>query len=303
MIPSEETFFTEYDWLLGNHSDELTPWIPVIALQSSIKRQPLSLPTRYWVLPCCPFSFWGKFQREKFNASNSSRYCEYLRYIADVGRRCGFEVEEDRMRIPSTRRICFVGTSLPKKDSEWMALLKEKSILVQSDMNVAQGTTFQPRPAVEMVRNCTRVERSVQEEIVNLTAKYLLDNGTKEEGDHNKWNWGGKINITDLIDLLKKEFNNFNLLKSECGGVQTLLRNHSHIFVVQNKCVRFRSPEELSSSEWRNQKTTHAAPKKMRRNPEVSNNVKKKSCWFFANHPDGCPLNEVDCRYHHVNNA
>lgn len=52
-----------------------------MALQSSFKRQPERLPTRYWVLPCCPFSFWGKFQREKFNSANSSRYFEYLRFV------------------------------------------------------------------------------------------------------------------------------------------------------------------------------------------------------------------------------
>ena len=31
ITPSDETLFPEYDWLIGNHSDELTPWIPVIA--------------------------------------------------------------------------------------------------------------------------------------------------------------------------------------------------------------------------------------------------------------------------------
>jgi tRNASer (uridine44-2'-O)-methyltransferase len=25
----------EYDWILGNHCDELTPWIPIIASRSS----------------------------------------------------------------------------------------------------------------------------------------------------------------------------------------------------------------------------------------------------------------------------
>ena len=31
LCPSDENLFPEHDWLIGNHSDELTPWIPVIA--------------------------------------------------------------------------------------------------------------------------------------------------------------------------------------------------------------------------------------------------------------------------------
>ena len=31
IIPSDKTLFPGVDWLIGNHSDELTPWIPVIA--------------------------------------------------------------------------------------------------------------------------------------------------------------------------------------------------------------------------------------------------------------------------------
>jgi len=57
-----------------------------MTLQSSFKRQLDRLPTRYWVLPCCLFSFWGKFQREKFNSANSSRYFEYLRFVELLGK-------------------------------------------------------------------------------------------------------------------------------------------------------------------------------------------------------------------------
>lgn len=31
ITPGDSNLFPECDWLLGNHSDELTPWIPVIA--------------------------------------------------------------------------------------------------------------------------------------------------------------------------------------------------------------------------------------------------------------------------------
>ncbi|PIO33049.1 hypothetical protein AB205_0055330 [Aquarana catesbeiana] len=31
ITPSDEHLFPDADWIIGNHSDELTPWLPVIA--------------------------------------------------------------------------------------------------------------------------------------------------------------------------------------------------------------------------------------------------------------------------------
>ena len=36
IIPGVETRFPGIDWILGNHSDELTPWIPVFACLSGL---------------------------------------------------------------------------------------------------------------------------------------------------------------------------------------------------------------------------------------------------------------------------
>nr|CAG4646338.1 EOG090X07W1 [Macrothrix elegans] len=298
LVPSEDTSFIEYDWLLGNHSDELTPWLPVIALQSSARRQPDRLPTNFWVLPCCPFSFFGKFQREKFNASSKSRYSEYLNFVENVSQTCGFQVERDRLRIPSTKRICFLGFSSSKEASEWSHLLKLKSHLIsESDDQVAQAS-FQPRPAEESVRNCTRVERSILDTVVDLTAKCLLDRSPKPSQE--EWNSGGIIPLPELVELLGREFKEFHRLKNECGGIQTLLRNHSHIFVVENKSVRFRSPTELSSSEWRNSHKLFKVSAKRKLAPDATTPAKKtKLCWFYKNHPNGCPLTSDTCRYLH----
>ncbi|XP_066269984.1 probable tRNA (uracil-O(2)-)-methyltransferase [Branchiostoma lanceolatum] len=99
ITPSDNCLFPDYDWLIGNHSDELTPWIPVIAARSSHS-------CRYFVLPCCPYDFHGRFARTN---TADSHYRNYLDYVCSVGRACGFIVEEDSLRIPSTRRICHVG--------------------------------------------------------------------------------------------------------------------------------------------------------------------------------------------------
>ncbi len=31
LTPSDQTLFPDADWLIGNHSDELTPWVPLMA--------------------------------------------------------------------------------------------------------------------------------------------------------------------------------------------------------------------------------------------------------------------------------
>ncbi|KAB1282913.1 putative tRNA -methyltransferase [Camelus dromedarius] len=101
VTPNDNTLFPEADWLIGNHSDELTPWIPVIAARSSYH-------CRFFVLPCCFFDFIGKYQRRQ---STKTQYRGYLDFLTEVGSACGFRVEEDCLRIPSTKRVCLIGKS------------------------------------------------------------------------------------------------------------------------------------------------------------------------------------------------
>eukprot|EP00727_Mastigamoeba_balamuthi_P004385 m51a1_g13945 hypothetical protein (469) ;mRNA; f:897436-899361 len=86
-------------WVIGNHADELTPWVPVIAARSGPD-------TRYLNIACCFWNFWGKFQP---NSDKMGKYMVYLKWLEGVGRTCGYEPEWDWMRIPSTKNICQVG--------------------------------------------------------------------------------------------------------------------------------------------------------------------------------------------------
>ncbi|KAK2521474.1 Trmt44, partial [Columba guinea] len=112
IIPGDSHLFPDTDWLIGNHSDELTPWIPVIASRSSYS-------CCYFVLPCCFFDFHGKYSRRQ---SKKTQYREYLDFVAQVGFVCGFHVEEDCLRIPSTKRVIldsmplFIAESLSLKE-------------------------------------------------------------------------------------------------------------------------------------------------------------------------------------------
>lgn len=54
------------------------------------------------MLPCCFFDFHGKYSRRQ---SKKTQYREYLDFVAEVGRVSGFHVEEDCLRIPSTKRV------------------------------------------------------------------------------------------------------------------------------------------------------------------------------------------------------
>lgn len=96
----------------------------------------MHLPASRWVglqkcLPSVTLQFWAGLRAGPFAYQTSSRiiYCDqhhwvimshfqfvrennkltqyhgYLKFVQEVGRTCGFEVEEDSLRIPSTKRV------------------------------------------------------------------------------------------------------------------------------------------------------------------------------------------------------
>lgn len=74
--------------------------LPVSELVGSFQRSSYSC--RFFVLPCCFFDFVGRHCRRQ---SGKTQYRGYLDFISEVGSACGFRVEEDCLRIPSTRRV------------------------------------------------------------------------------------------------------------------------------------------------------------------------------------------------------
>lgn len=252
-----DDYFKSYDWLIGNHSDELTPWIPVMAHLSN---------ANYFVLPCCPFDFVGKFQR---TCQTKSQYRDYLDHICEIGSKMGFLVKEDKLRIPSTKRICFVSTKKSEMNQYEIEDFLEKL------------PKFVPRPIEETVKNCTKIPKNITQNIVDLIVNGLLSHENYQEN----WNAGGKLQLSKISQeilnptLLKE-------LKSECGGLQTLLRNHNHIFIVDKGSVRLRNPKS----------DDHNAGKK-RPSADSVKWKKTKPCWFFHHHPQGCPSS--DCFWQH----
>lgn len=62
----------------------------------------------YFVLPCCFWDFNTKFDFHRSTGNGKDdvgKYRQYLDFVKTVGEKCGFVVEEDMLRIPSTKRV------------------------------------------------------------------------------------------------------------------------------------------------------------------------------------------------------
>uniref|UniRef100_A0A669B487 tRNA (uracil-O(2)-)-methyltransferase n=1 Tax=Oreochromis niloticus TaxID=8128 RepID=A0A669B487_ORENI len=306
ITPSESFLFPGTDWLIGNHSDELTPWIPVIAARSSYS-------CRYFVLPCCFFDFCGKYQRRQ---CKKSQYKEYIDFIAEVSQVCGFNTDEDCLRIPSTKRVCLLGKSRNYQLSDEPEVEQQRAHYIHSRCTApgvtvqrsdvsndedccngngscngtpgsSWGAGFQPRDRVETVRNCAALPRDVVDGVVLRVANALLGMTVGDgEGSCHDWNQGGSLSVSEVAGLLGQE--TLRLLKKECGGLQTLLRNNHQVFRVEGGRVYIR--------DWRERKPFRADAK---RKPVAPGALKTRLCWFHAQHPQGCPLQAENCAFAH----
>lgn len=291
IVPSSNTIYPGVDWIIGNHSDELTPWIPVIAARSSYE-------CRFFLLPCCAHEFDGSKYR-RCNAAES-QYSEYMSYIKSVCEGCGFLTLVDRLRIPSTKRTCLIGwkRTYAKEDTATLNVNIQKLIDARSTNRSTEdkaadrvceqwSASFRPRSPTERTRNCTQLDRGLVLDIVNMVAAHLLHAGRKiplERQPGATWNAGGQIEIGEVVKLIPREM--LQQLRNECGGLQTLLKNHSNIFHVAQGKVQFRIPGTVDR-------------RKRRRKSGKAPLRKVKPCWFHKNHPDGCPALESDCDFQH----
>ncbi|KAI5894501.1 DUF1613-domain-containing protein [Schizophyllum commune H4-8] len=112
------TLLPPHAFLIGNHADELTPWIPVLAT--------LHAASGYLSIPCCAWAFDTKYQRSRWapyptpdgfveglnlggGGAVASGYSMYRVWLASLSLHCGWEVETEALRIPSTRNWAIVG--------------------------------------------------------------------------------------------------------------------------------------------------------------------------------------------------
>ncbi|KAI9246144.1 hypothetical protein EDC94DRAFT_627560 [Helicostylum pulchrum] len=90
------------EWLIGNHADELVPWIPIIASKSGEN-------SKFMVIPCCFYGLDGTRSLSLPESETLGKYRAYTNYIKEIASNVGYHCEEDYLRIPSTKNIAIIG--------------------------------------------------------------------------------------------------------------------------------------------------------------------------------------------------
>ncbi|KAM7538251.1 hypothetical protein Aperf_G00000075078 [Anoplocephala perfoliata] len=288
--PQTHPGFPEADWLIGNHSDELTPWLPILATRSNPH-------CRVFVIPCCLFSLFQKFDSGKHKVAADlvadagsiwqGRYRGYINYLREHFKSCGIVSEVDILRIPSTKRLCIVGRSFTSES--WETRLENVTSVMQSESELV----FKPRKS-----DPGRVLGSLSlDESIQIGAKVfskLLELGSTEEKiltvDGRRWNPLGCLSLKEACQLLEPAI--MAKLKLVKGGLQTVLRNQHQAFMVH-------FDEHLVTGEGIRLRYNPKQEEEIAARVKSDKPRKTKLCWLEANHPDGCPYPSHLCYFAH----
>ncbi|KAK4466912.1 hypothetical protein QBC42DRAFT_215822 [Cladorrhinum samala] len=94
--------FPRGTFIISNHADELTPWTPILAAISDCP---------FIAIPCCSHDLTGaKFRAPvpKDKTKAVSTYASLVVWVSQIAADCGWQVEEEMMRIPSTRNTAII---------------------------------------------------------------------------------------------------------------------------------------------------------------------------------------------------
>ncbi|CAH6720099.1 tRNA (uracil-O(2)-)-methyltransferase [[Candida] jaroonii] len=80
-------------FIIGNHSDELTCWIPLLGFP-------------FMVIPCCSHALSGIKKRY---SHSTSTYAALVDHVEELTKSMGWIVEKEYLRIPSTRNVAIIG--------------------------------------------------------------------------------------------------------------------------------------------------------------------------------------------------
>jgi len=95
--------FPKGTFIISNHADELTPWTPILA---TISESP------FMAIPCCSHNLTGARFRappSKDTGASNSTYASLVAWVTKLVGDCGWEVEKEMLRIPSTRNTALLG--------------------------------------------------------------------------------------------------------------------------------------------------------------------------------------------------
>ena len=100
--------FKDRSFIISNHADELTPWTPILATTSK---------SPFMMIPCCSHNLTGaKFRAPapKETGASNSAYASLVFWVSNIARDCGWGIEKEMLRIPSTRNTALIGRSRDK---------------------------------------------------------------------------------------------------------------------------------------------------------------------------------------------
>ncbi|KAK5998922.1 tRNA (uracil-O(2)-)-methyltransferase [Cladobotryum mycophilum] len=100
--------FPQGTFIISNHADELTPWTPILA---TISQCP------FIMIPCCSHNLTGDRFRApppRDKSKSKSAYASLVDWASQIAEDCGWEVETEMLRIPSTRNTCLLGRKRTK---------------------------------------------------------------------------------------------------------------------------------------------------------------------------------------------
>lgn len=244
------------DFIIGNHCDELSPWLPILAARRRCG---------FFLLPCCPFDLKGKFSQRK---ATEGLYEGFLNYLRQLCLNLGFIVEEDYLSIPSTKRYAFIGSvpasGLPVDIEDRISKI------------VGPNVNFAPRVPVPN-KNCTDIPHDVIDTFLRRIYNHLLSLDNKVVSG---WRVGGETHLSELMSLFSEHEKEY--LKSQNGGIQTLLKNHRALFKVSCGNASIRDPRT----------DPPAKPSKKPIKNAKKKNAEPRPCRVAALHPMGCPMGE-----------
>ena len=109
------------------------------------------------------------------------------------------------------------------------------------------------------------------------------------------WRCGGSATLSSISDILSADEK--IMLRNQNGGLQTFIRNNHQVFLARKGQVEIRKwPQHYKAFAAKVQSNMHMASDVhilQMRSPS------KNPCWFFHNHPDGCPVADEECPYVH----
>ena len=88
--------FEPNTFIIGNHSDEMTCWIPLLGYP-------------FMVIPCCSHALSGARFRFPQKPSANSAYGALVDHVEHLAKQMGWQVKKEMLRIPLTRNAAIIG--------------------------------------------------------------------------------------------------------------------------------------------------------------------------------------------------